>query len=83
MQIKLDLMQQPLSYCRFGFPAVTSIPTKKTRGRLATRFVSNLCCAWGETVAGSAERFLKHVPKDRSQVVGLARELVEASRNAA
>ncbi len=36
------------------------------------------------TYAGStATRFLRHVPKDRSAAVGLARELVDASRKAA
>ncbi len=37
----------------------------------------------GTYAGATAGRFLKHVPKDRSDVVGLARELVDASRKAA
>jgi len=44
-------------------------------------FVASLLV--GSYAGATAGRFLKHVPKDRSQVVGLARELADASRKAA
>jgi len=37
----------------------------------------------GAYAGSTASRFLKHVPQDRTAVAGLARELVDASRNAA
>lgn len=44
-------------------------------------FVASLLV--GTYAGATAGRFLKHVPKNRYQVVGLARELVDASRKAA